>query len=457
MPTSSSSVDDWSLTSWTQKTARQLPEYPNPDALDSTLDHLASLPPLVTSWEVKTLKEKLAEAAVGERFLLQGGDCAEAFDDCTADVITSRLKIMLQMSLVLTYGLNTRIVRVGRFAGQYAKPRSSPTETRNGQTLPSYRGDIINGPAFTPDTRQPDPQRLVQAYHSSSATLNLVRALTQGGFADLHHPEYWDLDFMQQSPLADEYRAMVDAMEDTLSFLETVTDRPVNSLERASFYTSHEALHLPYEQSMTRTVPHQSGFFNLGTHFPWIGKRTGHPDEAHVEYARGISNPLGLKVGPDMTPTRLKRLMHTLNPDDEPGRLTLITRFGADQVADRLPAMIDAVRATGQTVLWCCDPMHGNTEKTASGVKTRRFANILDELKQTFDIHAREGSHLGGVHFELTGENVTECMGGARGLAEHDLERAYKSHVDPRLNYEQSLEMAFSIIRKYRQMNGIHR
>lgn len=456
MPTSPT-VDDWSLTSWTQKTARQLPDYPDPEALDDTLKHLATLPPLVTSWEIKTLKERLAEAAIGKRFLLQGGDCAEAFGDCTADVITSRLKIMLQMSLVLTYGLNTRVVRVGRFAGQYAKPRSSATETRDGQTLPSYRGDIINGSAFTPEARQPDPKRLIQAYHSSSATLNLVRALTQGGFADLHHPEYWDLDFMQQSPLADEYRAMVDAIEDTLSFLGTVTDRPVNSLERASFHTSHEALHLPYEQSMTRTVPHQPGFFNLGTHFPWIGKRTGHPDEAHVEYARGISNPLGLKVGPDMTPSRLKRLMRTLNPDDEPGRLTLITRFGADQVADRLPTMIDAARATGQTVLWCCDPMHGNTEKTASGVKTRRFANILDELNQAFDIHAHEGSHLGGVHFELTGENVTECMGGARGLTETDLERAYKSHVDPRLNYEQSLEMAFNIIRKYRQMNGIHR
>ena len=456
MPTSPT-VDDWSLTSWTQKTARQLPDYPDPEALDDMLKHLATLPPLVTSWEIKTLKERLAEAAIGKRFLLQGGDCAEAFGDCTADVITSRLKIMLQMSLVLTYGLNTRVVRVGRFAGQYAKPRSSATETRDGQTLPSYRGDIINGSAFTPEARQPDPKRLIQAYHSSSATLNLVRALTQGGFADLHHPEYWDLDFMQQSPLADEYRAMVDAIEDTLSFLGTVTDRPVNSLERASFHTSHEALHLPYEQSMTRTVPHQPGFFNLGTHFPWIGKRTGHPDEAHVEYARGISNPLGLKVGPDMTPSRLKRLMRTLNPDDEPGRLTLITRFGADQVADRLPTMIDAARATGQTVLWCCDPMHGNTEKTASGVKTRRFANILDELNQAFDIHAHEGSHLGGVHFELTGENVTECMGGARGLTETDLERAYKSHVDPRLNYEQSLEMAFNIIRKYRQMNGIHR
>lgn len=453
MPTSTS-VADWSPTSWKHKDVQQLPDYPDAVALDAALDHLASLPPLVTSWEVKHLKEQLAQAAAGERFLLQGGDCAEAFADCTADVITSRLKILLQMSLVLTYGLDTRIIRVGRFAGQYAKPRSSPTETRNGETLPSYRGDIINGTAFTPESREPDPQRLIQAYHTSSATLNLVRALTEGGFADLHHPEYWDLDFMQESPLAEEYYAIVDAIEDTLSFLETVTDQPVNSLERASFYTSHESLHLPYEQAMTRTVPHQPGAFNLGTHFPWIGKRTGHPDEAHVEYVRGIANPLGLKVGPDMTPTRLKRLLRILNPDDEPGRLTLITRLGADQVADRLPLMIDAVHATGQTVLWCCDPMHGNTEKTASGVKTRRFANILSELNQTFDIHAEKGSHLGGVHFELTGENVTECMGGARGLNENDLERAYKSHVDPRLNYEQSLEVAFSIIRKYRQMNG---
>ena len=456
MPTSPA-VDDWSPTSWTQKTARQLPNYPDESELDTTLDHLASLPPLVTSWEVKTLKQQLAQAAVGERFLLQGGDCAEAFDDCTADVITSRLKILLQMSLVLTYGLDTRVVRVGRFAGQYAKPRSSPTETRDGETLPSYRGDIINAPPFTPEDREPDPKRLVQAYHSSSATLNLVRALTEGGFADLRHPEYWDLDFMQHSPLAEEYHAMVDAIEDTLDFLETVTNKKLDSLEGVQFYTSHEALHLPYEQSMTRTVPHQPGFFNLGTHFPWIGKRTGHPDEAHVEYIRGIANPVGLKVGPDMTPSRLKQLMRTLNPNDEPGRLTLITRLGADQVGDRLPAMIEAARATGQTVLWCCDPMHGNTEKTASGVKTRRFTNILEELNQVFDIHASEGSHLGGVHFELTGENVTECMGGARGLTERDLERAYKSHVDPRLNYEQSLEMAFSIIRKYRQMNGIHR
>lgn len=453
MPTASA-VEDWSPSSWTQKEVRQLPEYPDEEALDETLDHLATLPPLVTSWEVKRLKKQLALAAHGERFLLQGGDCAEAFKDCTADVITSRLKIMLQMTLVLTYGLNTRVVRVGRFAGQYAKPRSSPTETRHGQTLHSYRGDIINGPAFEPETRRPDPQRLIQAYHTSSATLNLVRALSEGGFADLHHPEYWDLDFMQESPLAEEYHAIVDAIEDSLSFMEAVTDRPADNLQRAPFYTSHEALHLPYEEAMTRTVPHQPGVFNLGTHLPWIGKRTGHPDEAHVEYMRGIVNPLGLKVGPTMTSTRLKRLVRILDPEDEPGRLTLITRLGADEVENRLPMLIDAVRSIGHSVLWCCDPMHGNTEKTDSGFKTRHFDNIMAELNQTLEIHARDGSHLGGVHFELTGENVTECIGGARGLNETDLERAYKSHVDPRLNYEQSLEVAFSIVRKYRQMNG---
>lgn len=449
-----STVDEWSPSSWRSKPVQQLPTYPDEHELQTVLDHISNLPPLVTSWEVKGLKKVLAQAAAGERFLLQGGDCAESFADCTADVITSRLKIMMQMSLVLTYGLNTRVVRVGRFAGQYAKPRSSPTETRNGTTLPSYRGDIINSPDFTEEARTPDPQRLIEAYQNSASTLNLVRALVEGGFADLRHPEYWDLDFMQHSPLSDEYYAMVDDLEDTLAFLETVTDQPVDSLERVKFYTSHEALHLPYEEALTRRVPHQEGAFNLSAHFPWIGKRTGHPDEAHVEYMRGIRNPIGLKVGPDMTSERLQRLIRTLNPDDEPGRLTLITRLGADTVGDKLPGLIQTVESMGTTVLWCCDPMHGNTERTSSGVKTRRFANILGELEQTFDIHAAEGTHLGGVHFELTGENVTECMGGARGLSETDLERAYKSHVDPRLNHDQSLEVAFSIVRKYRQMNG---
>jgi 3-deoxy-7-phosphoheptulonate synthase len=447
-------TDDWTLRSWRAKEALQQPTYPAEAHLEEALDYVSSLPPLVTSWEVANLKEELAHAAQGDRFLLQGGECAESFQDCRAEIITSRLKILMQMSLVLTYGLNTRIVRVGRFAGQYAKPRSSDTETRGDTTLPSYRGDIVNGAEFTAEAREPDPQRLVEAYSSSALTLNLVRSLTEGGFADLRHPEYWDLDFMEHSPLAEEYHAMVDAIEDTLDFLETVTNKKLDSLEGVTFYTSHEALLLPYEEALSRSVPHKDGIYNLGTHLPWIGKRTNQPENAHVEYARGLENPIGLKVGPDMTPSTLKRLVRTLDPEDEPGKLTLITRFGADAIADRLPGLLEAVRATGQSVLWICDPMHGNTEKTEDGTKTRRFGNILGELEQAFDIHAAEGSHLGGVHFELTGENVTECVGGARGLSESDLGRAYESLVDPRLNYEQSLEMAFSIVRKYRELHG---
>jgi 3-deoxy-7-phosphoheptulonate synthase len=358
----------------------------------------------------------------------------------------------MQMSLVLTYGLNTRVVRLGRFAGQYAKPRSSDTETRDGTTLPSYRGDIINSPEFSAEARRPDPERMVEAYASSSLTLNLVRALAEGGFADLRHPEYWDLDFMEHSPLADEYHALVDAIEDTLGFLETVTNQKLDSLEGVKFYTSHEALLLPYEEALSRTVPHQDGVYNLGTHLPWVGKRTNQPSRAHVEYARGIANPVGLKVGPDMTPSRLKTLVRTLDPKDEPGKLMLISRLGADAIGDKLAPLIQAVQATGQSVLWIADPMHGNTEKTDDGTKTRHFDNILGELEQALEIHAAEGSHLGGVHFELTGENVTECIGGARGLSESDLGQAYESHVDPRLNYEQSLEMAFSVVRKYRRL-----
>ena len=446
-------VQDWSLRSWREKEALQQPTYPNDASLQEALDHVSALPPLVTSWEVEHLKTELARAANGERFLLQGGECAESFGDCRADIITSRLKILMQMSLVLTYGLNTRVVRVGRFAGQYAKPRSSDTETRDGTTLPSYRGDIINGAAFAPEARRPDPQRMVEAYASSSLTLNLVRALTEGGFADLRHPEYWDLDFVQHSPLADEYHAIADAIGDTIDFLETVTDEEIDSVEGVTFYTSHEALLLPYEEALSRTVPHKAGVYNLGTHLPWVGKRTNQPEKAHVEYARGIENPVGLKVGPAMTPSRLKTLIRTLDPEDEPGKLMLISRLGADAIGDKLAPLIRAVQATGQSVLWIADPMHGNTEKTDAGIKTRRFDNVLGELEQAMDIHAAEGSHLGGVHFELTGEDVTECIGGARGLSEADLGRAYESHVDPRLNYEQSMEMAFSIVRKHRRLH----
>ncbi len=445
---------EWDVASWQAREALQQPDYPDAAALESVLRQLSVLPPLVTSWEVNALKLQLAEAAHGKRFLLQGGDCAESFDECRADVITRKLKILLQMSLVLVYGLKTRIIRVGRFAGQYAKPRSDPFETRDGTTLHAYRGDIINGPAFTPEARTPDPQRMLQAFSSSALTLNFVRALSEGGFADLHHPEYWDLDFVRHSPLAGEYHDIVGAIKDAITFMESVTDAPLDELERAQFFTSHEALHLPYEQALTRSVPHQPRVYNLATHFPWLGVRTTHVDGAHVEYARGLANPLGLKVGPDATETWLKEMLDLLDPHQEPGRLTLITRFGAAHIERSLPPLIEAVLASGRTLLWTCDPMHGNTEVTESGLKTRRFENILGELELAFDVHAAEGSHLGGVHFELTGEDVTECTGGARGLDDADLERAYKSHVDPRLNAEQALEMALSIVRKCQRMGA---
>ncbi len=419
------------------------------------LKHIAKLPPLVTSWEANELRTLLAEAAHGRRFLLQGGDCAERFDECAADILSNRFKVLLQMSLVLVYGLNKPIVRVGRLAGQFAKPRSSSTETRGDTTLPSYRGDIINGIGFSAESRTPDPQRLHTAYNHSASTLNFVRALSEGGFADLNHPEHWQLDFVKHSPLADEYEAIVRSIRESLNFTQTVAEGPIPGLRSVSFYTSHEALLLPYEEVMTRYVEHQEGYYNLGTHFPWIGKRTGHPDEAHVEYMRGLSNPVALKVGPDMTPSMLTGLINRLNPDNEWGKLTLITRMGAQGVGDLLPRLIRAVEAQGAHVLWCCDPMHGNTERTTNGYKTRRFRIILSELEQTFAIHKAEGTHLGGVHFELTGENVTECIGGARGLTENDLAEAYTSHVDPRLNVEQALEMALSIVRLYR--NGAAR
>lgn len=450
---SPSSSSAWSPTSWRKKDALQQPDYKDQGEVTRVLEQLACLPPLVTSWEVRALKRLLGDAARGRRFLLQGGDCAERFDECTADLITNRIKILLQMSLVLIFGLKTRVVRVGRFAGQYAKPRSSGTETRDGETLPSYRGDIINRIDFTAEAREPDPNRMIRAYSHSAMTLNLVRSLAESGFADLHHPEYWNLNFVQHAPLADEYRHMVDAIRDAVSFMETVSDSPLHSLERASFFTSHEALHLPYEQALTRYVAHQEGAYNLSTHFPWIGARTGQIEGAHVEYVRGIVNPVGVKVGPAMTPSALVQLVEVLDPDEEPGKITLIHRFGARRIEDHLPPLIEAVQRTGRTVLWSCDPMHGNTELTESGIKTRRFENILSELEQAFEIHAATGSHLGGVHFELTGENVTECTGGARGLEDADLLHAYKSQVDPRLNYEQALEMAFLIVRKKKQMD----
>lgn len=444
----------WSPDSWQSHVAEQQPRYPDADALSRTLDELRALPPLVTSSEILALRRQLAEAEEGRRFLLQGGDCCENFAYCTPEVISNRLKVLLQMSLVLVHSLRMPVLRVGRFAGQYAKPRSSATEVRDGVELPSYRGDIVNAPEFSAAARVPDPQRMIAAHSRSALTINFVRSLIDGGFADLHHPENWDLAWVRHSPLADEYKRIVEGISEAMRFMETLSGEPAHNLDRVDFYSSHEALLLPYEQTLTRQVPRQQGWFNLGTHFPWIGMRTAALDGAHVEYFRGICNPVGVKVGPSMSIEHLLRLLEVLNPDNEPGRLTLIHRMGADVIADKLPPMLDAVKREGARVLWVCDPMHGNTENSSNGYKTRRFANIRSEIEQSFDLHAAAGTRLGGVHLELTGEDVTECTGGARDLGDADLERAYHSTVDPRLNYEQSLETAMLIGRKYNQLAG---
>lgn len=439
-------MQDWSPSSWQRQPAAQQPEYPERDAVERVLEELSRRPPLVTIGEIDNLRRQLAEAAAGERFLLQGGDCAESFSDCTPGAIGSKLKILLQMSVVLLHGLRRPIIRVGRIAGQYAKPRTDAMESREGETLPSYRGDLVNRADFTHDARVPDPGRMLEGHDRSAQTLNYIRALLDGGFADLEHPENWDLDFASHSPLEQEYRAIVSGVTESLSLLARVSGGPLHGASRAEFFTSHEALHLLYEQTQVDRDPRSDAWYLTSTHFPWVGMRTGDPDGAHAEFLRGIANPVGIKVGPDTGLDPLLRLLDVLDPDCAPGRLALIHRFGHAHIRERLPQYIEAVSASGHPVLWCCDPMHGNTETTASGVKTRRFEHILGELRDAFNIHAGLSAPLGGVHFELTGDNVTECVGGARGLTESDLARAYESHVDPRLNYEQALEMAMAIV-----------
>jgi 3-deoxy-7-phosphoheptulonate synthase len=444
--------ESWFPASWQQKPMAQKVAYPDARALEEVLARLAKLPPLVTSWEVETLKGQLAEAARGERFLLQGGDCCESFEDCRSDVLASKLKILLKMSIILVYGSQQRVIRVGRFAGQYAKPRSSDVETRGGVTLPSYRGDLVNRRGFTPEDRTPNPQRLLRGYERAALTLNFIRALVDGGFADFRHPELWDLAFVNHSAQSAEYRSVMDSIAASVRFMETMAGRSLGELGHMDFFSSHEGLHLAYEQAQTRQVPRRTGWYNLTTHFPWIGERTRRLDGAHVEYFRGIANPIGVKIGPNTAPEELVELCKLLNPQNEPGRLTIIHRFGAGRIGSCLPPLVEAVLRSGKEVLWCCDPMHGNTTTTQSGVKTRSFDDILSELNRAFDIHCRLGSVLGGVHFELTGENVTECVGGARGLGEADLHRAYRSEVDPRLNYEQALEMALLVARRMSRM-----
>ena len=443
--------ESWSPGSWKEFKALQQAAYTDQEALSNALGKLSDLPPLVTSWEINSLREQIAEAQEGRRFMLQGGDCAENFSECSSSLITNRLKVLLQMSLVLMHGLQMPVLRVGRYAGQYAKPRSSDWETRDGVTLPTYRGDIVNSIEFTPEARNPDPQRLIQAHSNSALTMNFVRALVDGGFADLHHTEYWNLSWVEHSPLAEEFQRLAENIGRSLKFLETISGQDAGSLRRVNFFTSHEALHLHYEQALTRQVPRHWGWFNLSTHFPWIGMRTAALDGAHVEYFRGIRNPLGIKVGPGMDIDWLSRLLDVLNPSREPGRIVLIHRMGESLIEEKLPGLIQAVQDSGSPVLWICDAMHGNTESTESGIKTRRFRKIMHEMDLAFDIHRACQSRLGGVHLELTGEDVTECTGGARDLSEEDLKRTYKSTVDPRLNYEQSLELAMLIVKKYGQ------
>ncbi|MCS6946846.1 MAG: 3-deoxy-7-phosphoheptulonate synthase class II [Steroidobacteraceae bacterium] len=443
-------LQPWNPASWQTREALQQPQYADRAELEAAVSALSRLPPIVVSWEIDRLREELAAAQRGERFVLQGGDCAESLEDCQSDLIAKRLKILLQMSLVLTHAMKKPIVRIGRMAGQYAKPRSADTETRNGVTLPSYRGDLVNRAEFTPEARAADPKLLLRGYERAALTLNFVRALIDGGFADLHHPEYWDLGFVGHSPLKDRYEQIVASVADGLEFFETISGKSVHEALRAEFYASHEGLVLHYEQAQTRFIARQQRWYNLSTHMPWIGMRTAQPDGAHVEYFRGIANPIGVKVGPAMDEAWLQQLVAILNPQNQPGRLCFIHRYGVREIERALPRAIQAVRATGQNVLWICDPMHGNTETSQSGLKTRRFENILRELELAFDIHAALGSYLGGVHIELTGEDVTECTGGARGLGDLDLQRAYRSTVDPRLNYEQSLELAMLIAQRAR-------
>ena len=442
---SDSTTASWSPDSWRKKIVKQQPVYLDQEHLDQTLARLAKLPPLVTSWEIESLKSQLAQAARGEAFLLQGGDCSESLDDCETDSIVRNLKVLMQMSFVLIYGSMKKVIRVGRIAGQYAKPRSNDTETRDGVTLPVYRGDIVNRSGFTESDRVSDPELLLRGYERAALTLNFIRGLSVGGFADMHHPENWNLDFASESPRAKQFSDMIDSISNSLSFMEAVLDSSLKQSKTVEFFTSHEGLHLNYEQAQTRRVPRRDGWYNMSTHFPWIGYRTRHLDGAHVEYFKGIENPIGIKVGPKFAPSEVLDLVKTLNPENEPGRITLICRFGADEVAECLPPLIEAVQESDHEVLFCSDPMHGNTFATSTGIKTRSFDKIASELEQSFKIHDKAGSILGGAHLELTGDNVTECIGGAGNLGEPDLKRAYKSQVDPRLNYDQAMELAFMI------------
>lgn len=437
----------WTPKTWRDKTIRQLPTYADAQKLDGVEQKLANLPPLVFAGEARQLKADLAKVSQGKAFLLQGGDCAESFTEFQTNQIRDTFMALLQMAVVLTFGGQSPVVKVGRIAGQFAKPRSADLETINGVELPSYRGDIINGIDFNAGSREPDPERMLQAYQQSASTLNLIRAFAQGGLADLHQVHQWNRNFVKKSPQSERYQALADQIDEALAFMAAVGISPENTaqIRETQLYTSHEALLLPYEQALTREDSLTGDWYDCSAHMLWIGDRTRQLDSAHIEFCRGIKNPLGLKAGPSTDPDELIRLIDVLNPDNEAGRLNLIVRMGADNIAEHFPRLLQRVKAEGRNVVWSSDPMHGNTIKASTGYKTRSVESILSEVKDFFAIHQAEGTYAGGVHFEMTGKNVTECIGGAFQITETDLADRYHSHCDPRLNADQALELAFLI------------
>jgi len=445
----------WSPSSWREKPILQQPAYPNQEELATVLSELRNYPPLVFAGEARTLKSQLAKVSKGKAFLLQGGDCAESFSEFHADNIRDTFKVLLQMSIVMTYSAGLPVVKVGRLGGQFAKPRSSDTETIGGVTLDSYRGDIINGVDFTPQARVPDPKRMISAYNQSAATQNLLRAFASGGLADLHEVHKWNLAFAHQSGVFQKYEKLAEDIEKSLQFMEAcgVNSKTYRTLRETDFFTSHEALLLPYEEALTRKDSITGDWYNTAAHMVWIGDRTRQLDGAHVEYMKGIKNPIGIKAGPSMDPDDLVRLAQAVNPDNEAGRLNIIVRMGANKVLDSMPQLIRAIEREGLDVVWSCDPMHGNTIKSSNNYKTRPVEDILTEMKQFFQVHKAEGTHAGGVHLEMTGKNVTECIGGSFVVTEEDLSSRYHTHCDPRLNADQSLELAFLIADTLKEAN----
>lgn len=440
-------MTNWTANSWRTKPALQLPTYPDTAALSAAEARLAKMPPLVFAGEARTLQKRLAAVANGQAFLLQGGDCAESFAEFSANKIRDTFRVLLQMAVVMTFGGGLPVVKLGRVAGQFAKPRSDDFETQGDVKLPSYRGDIINGFDFTAESRIPDPQKMLDAYNQSTATLNLLRAFSQGGYADLEKIHKWNLEFVQDSPLTARFEDLANRIDEALAFMRAcgITGETVPTIRETEFYTSHEALLLPYEEALTRQDSLTGDWYDTSAHLLWIGARTHQEDNAQIEFVRGIHNPLGLKCSPSMDPDQLLRLIDKLNPENKPGRLTLIARMGAGKVAEKLAPLVRKVKEEGRSVVWSCDPMHGNTEKSSTGYKTRKFDNILSEVREFFAVHRAEGTWPGGVHFEMTGQDVTECTGGAYKLSDEDLSNRYHTACDPRLNANQALELAFLV------------